>query len=443
MNIVLSTYNFYPSHRGGTEVYTKAFAYFLISRGHKVLVIAADDSKKPDPVQVIFNSDEIRAISYSYERIEVIGIYQKRQSPDDIYLNKKEVWTDDFKKILLLTGWNKTDVLILNGFNTVSGISLIEAVLYFNSTAKISVIVHTPFICPKADMIYSRKYKRCDVIMSPEICGACITKEKTNLPFLFSYAFQLFQKYIPVGKLIKITGFRLQELLSKKFNAFAMLNKSVSKWIVFSFEMKNFLSNQSFITSSKIGVIRHGIDKTIFFNNATLKQNERITFLYSGRFEEIKGIKVLCDAWLDLEDLPDIRQLYLAGNWNATELGKIIVDQLSERKDVIIKGSLPQEELVDLYRKTHCVIIPSTGVETGPMVYHEAIACGCDIITSDVGGQLELCMVYKDKSFVFENKNKKSLTKIIKQYTPTTTTSANFPMSFSEHFDYLSKELCL
>ena len=443
MNIILSTYNFYPSHRGGTEIYTRALAYFLISKGHKVLVIAADDSAAPDPDQVIFNSDEIRAVSYSYEQIDVIGIFQKRQSPDDIYINKKDVWTEEFKKILLLTGWDKTDTLILNGFNTVSGISLIQAVTFFNSRANVSVIVHTPFICPKADMIYSLKYKRCDVIMSPEICGACITKEKTNLPFIFSYAFQLFQKYIPVGKLIKITGFRLQELLSKKFNAFAVLNKSVSKWIVFSFEMKEFLSKQSFITSSNIGVIRHGIDKAIFFNNGSSKPGQTITFLYSGRFEEIKGIKVLCDAWLKLEDQPHVRQLYLAGNWKATELGKIIVTKLSARKDVVVKGTMPQEELVDLYRKTDCVIIPSTGVETGPMVYHEAIACGCDIITSNVGGQLELSMLYKDKSFVFENKNDESLTNIIKRYTPGRKASVKYPMSFSEHFEYLTKELSL
>ena len=443
MNIILSTYNFYPSHRGGTEIYTKAFAYFLISRGHKVLVIAADDSNEPNPAEIIFNSDEIRAISYSYEAINVVGIYQKRQSPDDIYINKKDVWTDDFKKILLLTGWDKTDTLILNGFNTVSGISLIEAVTYYNYAAKISVLVHTPFICPKADMIYSREYKRCDVVMSPEICGACITKERINVPYSLSYAFQLFQKYVPIGKLIKITGFRLNELLTKKFNAFEILNKSVTTWIVFSFEMKEFLRKQSFISPSKIGVIRHGIDKAIFFNNSIPKETTGITFLYSGRFEEIKGIKVLCDAWLSLEDLPGIRQLYLAGNWNATELGKIVVEKLSTRKDVIIKGSLSQEGLVDLYRKTHCVIIPSTGVETGPMVYHEAIACGCDIITSNVGGQLELSMVYKDKSFVFENKNKESLTKIIEQYRPTAKTSVTFPMSFSEHFESLSKELSL
>jgi glycosyltransferase involved in cell wall biosynthesis len=103
--------------------------------------------------------------------------------------------------------------------------------------------------------------------------------------------------------------------------------------------------------------------------------------------------------------------------------------------------NLPQQQLSMQYRKTHCVIIPSKCVETGPMVFHEAAACGCDIISSDIGGQGELVNVYRDKAFSFNFGNSESLYKVIVGYKPSGKGKHYEPMSWNEHFQHLAERI--
>jgi hypothetical protein len=84
------------------------------------------------------------------------------------------------------------------------------------------------------------------------------------------------------------------------------------------------------------------------------------------------------------------------------------------------------------------VIIPSEWVETGPLVFHEAVTCGCDIITSDIGGQKELAELYKGKSYLFKMGDKVSLKNVITGYKRGSAKETYVPMSIEEHYDQIS-----
>ncbi|MBK6390604.1 MAG: glycosyltransferase [Saprospiraceae bacterium] len=207
--------------------------------------------------------------------------------------------------------------------------------------------------------------------------------------------------------------------------------------------MQQFLSLQPFITPGKISVIRHGIDSAVFYTENADKQTSPLRFLYAGRFEEIKGVKLLCDAWQQMEERPDVCQLYLAGNWKETTTGRLIAGNLGNRRDVTFIEALPQDKLAGLYRDTHCLIIPSKWIETGPLVFMRPLHAGCDIITSDTGGQGELAGLHKNKSTVFSSGDKNSLYQAIVGYKPSEKENDCFPITEAEHFERLCHRLAI
>ncbi|MBK6390603.1 MAG: hypothetical protein IPF70_08545 [Saprospiraceae bacterium] len=85
MKIILSAYNFYPVHKGGTEVYTKALAVYLQGINLEVLVIVALDESNTIHGKVITDNDEIKAAYYLYENIAVLGV-QLKGKPQMIFM---------------------------------------------------------------------------------------------------------------------------------------------------------------------------------------------------------------------------------------------------------------------------------------------------------------------------------------------------------------------
>jgi glycosyltransferase involved in cell wall biosynthesis len=439
MKIVLSAYNFYPTHRGGTEVYTRALAKYFIQQGHQVLIIAAFDKgmeTAPDCVLWLAN-ENMMVVQYTYEGLQIAGVELKNQTVDDIYAAINPAWTEGWVQLLNKMGWADTSQLYMNGFTTVSGLSLCSALIQLHPAIRISVIVHTPFICPKADMIYAKTGTRCNVVMTNSTCASCLLAAQTGIPYSLSRAVTYLLNLAFLSKLSAATPARLRNLVQKKFDAFQWLDKKIQAWVVFSEDMKTFMCHQSFISANKVMVLRHGIDKNVFSEGAQ-KAGGPVLFLYAGRFEEIKGVKVLAEAWKKIADEPDVRKLYLAGNWNESNTGKVVADLLRNRKDVAFISTLSQTDLAMKYRKVHCVIIPSQWVETGPMVFHEAVACGCDIISSDIGGQGELVNVYKDKAISFHSGDTDSLHQAIINYKPTHKKGGYTAMSTAEHFNKLA-----
>jgi glycosyltransferase involved in cell wall biosynthesis len=126
--------------------------------------------------------------------------------------------------------------------------------------------------------------------------------------------------------------------------------------------------------------------------------------VYAGRWERIKGIYTLLKAWLTTPDDGSRKRLVLASRKPDVvpqELQELF-ERISARNDVVLAGNLAQTQLSELYRQSHYVIIPSECVETGPLVFHEAVASGCRVISSNIGGCFELSTVYPGVSETYE-----------------------------------------
>ena len=103
-------------------------------------------------------------------------------------------------------------------------------------------------------------------------------------------------------------------------------------------------------------------------------------------------------------------------NQSADPQTEAYIQQAAHRKDINWLGKLPQEKIAGLMQQAHCAIIPSEWVEIGPLVFHEAIAAGCDVITTNIGGCRELADRYSKKSQLYEPGNVDQLAKLITDF---------------------------
>ena len=117
-------------------------------------------------------------------------------------------------------------------------------------------------------------------------------------------------------------------------------------------------------------------------------------FLYGGRLEEEKGVKILLEAFRILseshdfgakeENMTAVPRLLLCGEGSLKEW---CLDYASKHKltNVSVKGGMPGEIIRKLMSKAKGVIVPSLWYEGFPMVMAEAFSVRTPVIGSDLG----------------------------------------------------------
>ncbi|MEM7127876.1 MAG: glycosyltransferase family 4 protein [Chloroflexota bacterium] len=146
------------------------------------------------------------------------------------------------------------------------------------------------------------------------------------------------------------------------------------------------------VPSDKVDIIANGIDsRSQYKASPELIQRLRKKFspnrerllYFVGRITPEKGLHVLIQAMPQiLEKYPDVR--LLAGGKNS-EKYLPLAHELGVAHAVNFLGYLTDEERDHLYQVVDCAIIPSLYEPFG-IVALEAMALGCNIITTDVGG---------------------------------------------------------
>jgi glycosyltransferase involved in cell wall biosynthesis len=132
----------------------------------------------------------------------------------------------------------------------------------------------------------------------------------------------------------------------------------------------------------KIRVLPHGVDRRVFNVEGSVQGKRPLKVLYAGGLYVHKGYRILAEA---------IR------NWNLEDFQFKVV-RFGPESDAPFEGLtnvefLPQmtfEEMSELYKTVDIVVVPSISTETGaersPNVVIEAIASGCVVVASNIGG---------------------------------------------------------
>jgi glycogen synthase len=128
------------------------------------------------------------------------------------------------------------------------------------------------------------------------------------------------------------------------------------------------------------------------FRPKDISREDRL-ILFAGRLEKSKGIGILAQAIpLVLKKMPKVR-FYFAGEDSKYNDGQQTWSQYLiknfGKEHIVYLGSLSTHELVRYYQTSTICVMPSL-YEPGATVAFEAMACGCPVIASRVGGLEEI-----------------------------------------------------
>ena len=126
-----------------------------------------------------------------------------------------------------------------------------------------------------------------------------------------------------------------------------------------------------------IEVIPIGSDLDLFKPPDILRKDDYILFV--GRFRMYKGIEVLLDAW---NEFPERRLLMVGGGPLENRIRRRILD---ENLNIEMVSNPSDQELVELYQRARCLVLPSTlRSEAFGMVQTEAMACGIPVVSTSL-----------------------------------------------------------
>jgi glycosyltransferase involved in cell wall biosynthesis len=177
-----------------------------------------------------------------------------------------------------------------------------------------------------------------------------------------------------------------------------MLTYEAWKVIVCSEYMGKEVSGVLNVPSDKISLIPNGVEYSSFslefnqeeFRRSYAKDEEKLIF-YVGRHVYEKGIQVLVEAAPDIISSCPHTKFVIAGQGPMTEELKDKVKFFGLQERFIFAGYIDEEEKTKLFKVSQMAVFPSLYEPFG-IVALEAMAAGCPVVASDVGGLQEIIL---------------------------------------------------
>jgi glycosyltransferase involved in cell wall biosynthesis len=191
------------------------------------------------------------------------------------------------------------------------------------------------------------------------------------------------------------------------------------RFILNSFSRKRF--NYTFTVNKKLTrlprkynikhqVIKPFIDESYFkFNSHRIFDRNKINIGYIGRIVREKGLKELLLAFSIVKMRFLSAKLYFAGDGKYLEKLKYITEKKSLFKEVTFLNEI--SEPLTFYNQVDIVVLPSR-FEALPLILLEAMAVGCVVITTNVGGVFEI-INNETNGLLLENNSPESISNAI------------------------------
>lgn len=339
---VLIVHNYYQIP-GGEDTVVENEKNLLLDNGHEVVLYTR-------------HNDEIKSRR----------IFAKLMLPFETIFSFK-TYKEIKKKI------SNESIDIVHVHNTVPLIS--PSVYYAARDCKIPVIqtIHNfRLLCPNATFVRKNK-----------ICEECIEKGLKSSIKNKCYRDSRIQTFLLAGSLA--------------IHRFIGTYKKVDGYIVLTDFNKNKL--KKIISEEKIYI------KPNFIKKRTSKESneEKKYFLFLGRIDELKGIKLLVEAW----EAIDKSKLLIVGKGPLEEEIKEYIRN-NNIKNINLLGFKNRDEVMNLIKGAKALIVPSQWYEGFPMTIVEAFSLGVPVIASDIGN-LSTIIKNRENGLLFKYDNKDCL----------------------------------
>ncbi len=105
--------------------------------------------------------------------------------------------------------------------------------------------------------------------------------------------------------------------------------------------------------------------------------------VFLGRLSVEKGVRTLLKAWKNLQDIP----IKIMGDG---ALKDEVISATKDNPSIEFLGHIPNEQCLELLKRSMFMVMPSEWYEGFPMTIREAFACGKPVVASRMGAMAEI-----------------------------------------------------
>lgn len=139
------------------------------------------------------------------------------------------------------------------------------------------------------------------------------------------------------------------------------------------------------IDINKLHILGSGYSDDIFFRGEDLT-NDCINITFAGKICKTKGVESFIKSIGNLNYKKELININIVGDsGNKNEYDEILNISKNLECNINFTGKVNQNRLADIFRKTHIFVLPSF-YEGLPLVVVEALACGSNVVTTDLPG---------------------------------------------------------
>jgi glycosyltransferase involved in cell wall biosynthesis len=374
------SYTYFPDAAGGTEVYVAGLVEALRSRGLSSAVAA--------PGEV----DD----AYLHEGAPVFRFATERDADlDRAYGAPDPRAAQSFRAVITRL---RPRIVHLHASTAAVSVRLVDAA--HEVGAKVVFTYHTPAVsCARGTMMWMGR-SQCDGRLDPHRCALC-TLARHGVPPLLRNAIArtphtvsdtLGRAGLSGGAL---TALRLPSLIAAAHRRFRELGSKVDCTVVPCIWARDVLQRNG-VPQNKLVLCRQGLSRRSA-TRAPLQSHPKcrddpnvLRLGYFGRLDPTKGVDIVVEALARVPrasvrfEIYGIRQP--GGEAYAAKLeAAAMVDPR-----ITLSSALAPEAVVAAMRCCDLVVVPSQGLETGPLVVLEAFAAGTPVLGARLGGIAEL-----------------------------------------------------
>ncbi|WP_462410342.1 glycosyltransferase family 4 protein [Neobacillus sp. Marseille-QA0830] len=244
-------------------------------------------------------------------------------------------------------------------------LSLISPSVYYAAFACKTPVIQTihnfRLLCPAAT------FYREDHTGNGQICELCVSKGLNCAVKFRCYRGSRLQSFASVITL------KIHRLLGtyKKLNFICLTEFNKEKLLMINKGKRQIINpNKVFIKPNF--VISH--------TRCVPYEQRKNQFIFAGRLDRLKGIRLLLEAWKEIKG-PD---LIICGTGPEEEWCKRFIQE-HELDNVKIYGYVPNTEVKKIIAQSKALILPTQWYEGFPMTIVESLSTGTPVIGSDIG----------------------------------------------------------
>lgn len=373
-------YTFFPDPVGGTEIYVAGLAEALRHYGVQSAIAAPaefDDSYLHDEVPI-----------FRFATGTGADLERAYGAPDG----------GAARSFTTLIARLRPRILHLHALTAAVSVRLVDAAQAAGS--KVVLTYHTPTVsCARGTMMWMGRAP-CDGKLDRRRCTRCALAQHGVPPFLRAaiarmpqaLGHALAQAGLAGGAL---TALRLTALIGAGHRRFAELTGKVDR-IVAPCRWVCEVLRRNGVPEEKLVLSRQGLSRHLGTQPPSLSDPARrdipgvLRLGYFGRLDPTKGVDIVVEALRRAPNAPVRLEIYGIRQAGCEGYAAKLERGAATDRRVVFLPALPSEAVGEAMRRCDLVVVPSRGLETGPLVVLEAFAAGTPVLGARLGGIAEL-----------------------------------------------------